>query len=328
MVITHGGMLFAAARERGWGWRDLLDFSASINPLGPAPGVRRAIGDAVDEIVHYPDPYASRLVHALAEEWEVDPDCIIAGNGATDLIHFLARMLDAGPVTLVVPTFSEFHRAWPGARIVRTDQQWPDEGLLVLTNPNNPTGQAAVVQERSGLTLVDESFIEFTDLASALVRERIYSTERCLVLRSLTKFQAIPGLRVGAVVGPPDLMRRLRVRREPWQVNVLAEAAALAALRDKEHARVTREYVATEASRVFAAVSGLNGVHPLRPTANYVFAQLDYPAASVAEHLLEHRMLIRVCTGMPGIEGEAVRFAVRTHEENDRLIEAWSHFQC
>ena len=379
MVITHGGTVFAAARERGWGWREVLDFSASINPLGPAPGVRRAITEAVDEIVHYPDPYASRLLHALAEEWGVEPDCILVGNGATDLIHFVARTLEPGPVTLVVPTFSEFHRAWPGAGLVRIEECWPDDGLLVLTNPNNPTGQAAAVQERRGLTLVDESFIEFTSSRSALLAGRdplphgrgseraaegtaaegmraegrasggaragegqgvasgvacaggyraATVRERCLVLRSLTKFQAMPGLRVGAVVGPPDLMRWLRERREPWQVNVLAQAAALEALRDKEHARVTREYVTEEADRVFRAVSELHDVRPWRPTANYIFAELHYPAARLAEHLLEHRMLIRVCTAMPGIDGEAVRFAIRTREENNRLLQVWSEFQC
>ena len=91
MVITHGGNLFAVARAHGSHWRDLLDFSASITPLGPAPGVRDAIITALDEIVHYPDPYAARLTEALATNWNVEPDAILTGNGATDLIHFLAR---------------------------------------------------------------------------------------------------------------------------------------------------------------------------------------------------------------------------------------------
>ena len=320
MVISHGGAVFAMARERGWAWRDVLDFSASINPLGPAPGVRASIENAIDEIVHYPDPYASRLVRALSDEWNVEPDCILAGNGATDLIHFVARTLRADKVTLVVPTFSEFHRAWPHASHVHTDDRWPDEGLLVLTNPNNPTGQPMHVPERRGLTLIDESFIEFTGWQSAI-------GSGCLVLRSLTKFQGIPGLRVGALAGPPDLMRSLRARREPWQVNVLAEAAALAALSDVEHARQTREYIARESERVAAAVSGFEGVSVAPPTANYVFARLSYPSEGLAQHLMEQRILIRVCSGMPGIEGEAVRFAIRKREDNDRLLEAWRNFR-
>lgn len=314
-MITHGGTVFATARQHGWSWRDVLDFSASINPLGPAPGVRPAIEAAMDEIVHYPDPYASRLVNALANQWNVEPECILAGNGATELIHFLARTLRAERVTLVVPTFSEFHRAWPDARLVRMEDSWPDDGLLVVTNPNNPTGRCVALRERRGLTLVDESFIEFTDLPSAIGSGR-------MVLRSLTKFQALPGLRVGALVGPPDVMRRLRVYREPWQVNVLAEAAALAAMTDREHARRTREYVAAERARVTAALGAAPSV------ANYVFVPLEYSADSLAQHLLDRRILIRVCTGMPGVDGEAVRLAIRTRSENDRLIEAWRDFSC
>ena len=321
MVITHGGAVFATARERGLAWRDVVDFSASINPLGPAPRVRAAIADAIDEIVHYPDPYASRLIAALSREWHVEPECILAGNGATDLIHFFARTVNTRGVTLVVPTFSEFHRAWPEAVHVQIADTWPDEGLLVLTNPNNPMGQAVRVRERSGLTLVDESFIDFTDWQSAI-------GTGCLVLRSLTKFHAMPGLRVGALVGPPGLMRRLRACREPWQVNVLAEAAALAALRDREHATRTREFVHKEAARLFAEISALDGAEPLRPTANYVFSVLSYPAARLAEYLMDRRILIRVCTGMPGVHGEAVRVAVRTRKENSRLMEAWREYTC
>lgn len=321
MVITHGGTILATARERGWDWREALDFSASINPLGPAPGVKHAIAAALDEIVHYPDPYSARLVQALAEEWNVEPECILAGNGATDLIHFVARTLPIDPVTLVVPTFSEFHRAWPHADLVRTDEQWPDRGLLVLTNPNNPTGVPARLPQRAELTLIDESFIEFTNLPSAI-------GGGCLVLRSLTKFQAIPGLRVGALVGPATLMRQLRVRREPWQVNVLAEAAALAAVQDHEHARVTREYVAAEAARLVAELTRMDGIRPVLPSANYIFAALDYSAAALAKYLMENRILIRVCMGMPGIDREAVRVAVRTRGENDRLLECWRNFPC
>jgi threonine-phosphate decarboxylase len=321
MVIAHGGAVYATARARGWHWRDTLDFSASINPLGPAPGVRDAITSAIDRVVHYPDPYASCLVRLLAERWNVDADCILAGNGATDLIHFFARTFGAGEVTLVVPTFSEFHRAWPDARLVTHHDRWPSHGLLVLTNPNNPMGCGVVVPDRCGPTLVDESFIEFTDLPTCIGRGMF-------VLRSLTKFQALPGLRLGALIGPADAMRALRAVREPWQVNVLAEAAGFVALQDPEHARRTREYVASERASLMESLSDLRGVRPMRSLANYICCELDYPAHRLSEFLLHPRILVRDCSGMPGITGEAVRIAVRTREENQKLIAAWRQFQC
>ena len=322
MAVTHGGAVFAAARDLQCDWREILDFSASINPLGPAPGVRAAITDAIGRVVHYPDPYASRLQTALAEEWDVLPKRIIVGNGATDLIHFLARVwpVDA---TLVTPVFSEFHRAYPHAILLGAAEPWPDDGLVVVTNPLNPTGAAALVPGgRKGVTLVDESFIEFTDLPT-----RVHAPN-CIVLRSLTKFHALPGLRVGAMVLPEWLAEELQPRREPWQVSVLAEAAALEALRDRYHQQQTREYVRAERQRLANAFAGWHGVR-LHPTlANYHLARLDYSAAALCEFMRGQRILLRNCTGWPGVDGDAVRFAIRTREENDRLIEVWRTFPC
>ena len=127
----------------------MLDFSANINPLGPAPGVREAICQAMDRIPHYPSPEPAPLCELLSGQWGVPAEQILAGNGATELLHFFARMRLAQqvtlPVTLVVPTFSEFHRAFPGAMHARWDdfERWPASGLLAVTNPNNPTGKLA-----------------------------------------------------------------------------------------------------------------------------------------------------------------------------------------
>jgi threonine-phosphate decarboxylase len=230
MTITHGGNLFEVARERGWNWHEVLDFSASINPLGLAPGVREAIVNAMDQVTHYPERHGSRLAAALAECWNIEPDQILLGNGATELIHFFARVW-RHDVTLVVPTFSEFHRAYPDAAWAPAEspESWPQEGLLILTRPNNPVGVDMFLPEaRNGPLMVDESFIDFTDLESSLNTADI-------VLRSLTKTCAIPGLRAGALVGPAELVGWWREERDPWELNVLAEAAVLASLRHPEY---------------------------------------------------------------------------------------------
>jgi threonine-phosphate decarboxylase len=315
-VVTHGGDVFAAARAFGCDWRNVLDFSASINPLGPAAGVRGAIVASLDRIAHYPDRYASHLQNALAELWNVEPECILLGNGATELIHFLARTWHI-EATLMTPVFSEFHRAYPNALL---DAPGGD-GLLVITNPVNPTGAASHIPDHGGPILVDESFIEFSDLPTQMHNGHI-------VLRSLTKFHALPGLRIGALVAPGDLIKQWRGQREPWQVNVLAEAAALAAIQAKEHHRITREFVHAEQTRLWDQFRILPGVQ-LSPThANFYFARLTYSAATLCQYMRQHRLLLRDCSEWPGIEGQAVRFAIRTREENDKLLELWRAFPC
>ncbi len=332
MNITHGGNLFEICRTRGWDWREVLDLSASINPLGPAPGVRAAIEAALDRIVHYPEKSAPVLAHRLAERWEVEPEQIILGNGVTELIHFLARVRPPEKVTLVVPTFSEYHRAYPRAH-TSSFQDLPADGLVVLGQPNNPTGQALAFEvlrdwllssERP--VLIDESFIEFCRIPSvaALTRRR----KNLLVVRSMTKFHALPGLRVGALLADPETIAGLRAHREPWQVNVLAEAAALAALDDAEHAERTLNLITRERIWLWKRLWTIPGVKPVHSSANFFLVYLQGRAEDVCRWFLERKVILRDCSGWPGLSGEAIRFAIRTREENQRVIAMFREFLC
>jgi threonine-phosphate decarboxylase len=168
---------------------------------------------------------------------------------------------------------------------------------------------------------VDESFIDFSDAPSSAHRG-------CVVLRSLTKFYALPGLRIGAVIGPASLVFEWKRLREPWQVNVLAEAAALAAVTDKEHAVRTRKFVASEKRWLCRQLAGIAGVHPLPSNANYIFCTLDYAPPALSMFLVEHRILVRDCSAWPGFDANVIRVAVRTREENERLLAAWRMFPC
>jgi threonine-phosphate decarboxylase len=333
MAVTHGGNIFAIARERGWDWRDVLDFSACINPLGPSRLVREAICRSIDRIAHYPDREPVRLHAALAQAWRVSAEQVLCGNGATELISFLARVCGETNVALATPVFSEFHRLFPSATFVDLlrEQEWPRQGLLVVTRPANPTGWTlplenldAYLSSSSALVLVDESFIDFTSAPSAT---RLLGTHpRLVILRSLTKFYALPGLRLGALIGHEDRIRGWRSLREPWQVNVLAEEAGLAALRDEEHAKSSLQMVEKERAWLFSRIQLLPKATLQHSSANYLFVRLDHSAEDLAAHLLERKILIRNCAAWPGITGEAVRIAVRTPSENERLLAAWREF--
>jgi threonine-phosphate decarboxylase len=331
MTINHGGNIFAIARDRGWDWREVLDFSASINPLGPSPRVREVICRSTDRIAHYPDREAVRLQAALADAWNVDAYQILCGNGATELIAFVARICGGTAVSLALPVFSEFHRLFPGAGFVdlQRPEHWPREGLFVITRPANPTGWTlpldileSYLSRSSAIVVVDESFIDFASAPSAL--HLLPSHRGLVILRSLTKFYALPGLRVGALVSNRDW----RCRREPWQVNVLAEEAAIAALQDHEHTVATLELVARERAWLSDEIRLLPNTTPEPSDANYLLVRTDYAAAALTEYFLERKILIRNCAEWPGIAGEAVRIAVRTRAENERLLAAWREFSC
>lgn len=335
LIVTHGGNVLAVARARGWDWREVLDLSASINPLGPSPGVRPAIEEALDRVALYPDPLVEQLTAALAEAWGIAPEQVLVGGGGTELVHFLARAGWNGPATLAVPVWAEFYRAFPHALRVPVSEpdSWPQRGLLVVSQPGNPTGVSIpmealkrAVASRDGPVLIDESFIEFTRLESAVAWIRDHPN--VLVLRSLSKFYALAGLRVGALAASPDWIRRLQRKREPWRVSTLAEAAALAAVRDTVHAERTRKLVEEERAWLLEELGKLDALRVLPGEANYLLAYTDRPAAEVCDWFLERKILLRNCSRLPGVDGEAVRFAVRTRPENERFLAAVRELFC
>lgn len=333
--MTHGGDIFAVAAARGWDWRDVADFSASINPLGPAPGVQTAICKAIDRIRHYPEREPKRLREALSKKWKVDSDSILLGNGATELIFFLARMFGVRRITLAAPVFSEFHRAFPQAHVAKVSEPetWRSEEALALTRPANPTGSSTGISvlrarlEESGEPLVvDESFLEFSGLPSASTL--LPTFPQLIVLRSLTKFYALPGLRLGALVTDPSLIAEWRGYREPWQVNVLAEEAALAALADDTHSSASIAFVREQREFLIRQIKTIPGAMPRPSDANFIYVSVQHRAQDLVDYLLESKILIRNCANWPGLPGEAVRIAVRTPQENERLLRAWRAFPC
>jgi threonine-phosphate decarboxylase len=327
MAVTHGGNIFSVAVREQLPWQQVLDFSASINPLGPSAAAREAIYSAVDRIAHYPERTCAGLRERLAAEWGVRPEQVMAGNGATDLLFDWCRYFGTG--TIAAPAFGEFHRAWPEARLCLLSERetWPADGPMVLTRPANPTGTLVSVEavleyarERTGPILVDESFVDFCEAESLTP----LAGGNLFVLRSLTKFWALPGLRIGALVGDIDALARLR---PPWPVNALAEAAALASIEDREHAARTLAFVRTESAWLADELRQLPGLHVWEPMANYLFVETAR-AAELTEYAAARRVLLRDCSRWPGFAIPAVRAAVRKRWENDILIRVCKECLC
>ena len=173
--------------------------------------------------------------------------------------------------------------------------------------------------------IIDESFIEFTAAASLV--GMVQSRPNLYVLRSLTKFHAIPGLRIGAVVGPVDELQRWS--REPWSVNVLAEAAVIASLSDTMHARQTVAFVNEERNWLIQQLAQIPGVRPLPSAANFLLLELDRAVQPIAHALELQKMLVRDCSSWPGVtHPHAMRVAVRPRFENIRLVEGLKGAIC
>lgn len=321
--------------DQDWDWREYLDLSINVNPLGPPPGVRAAIKRAIDRVIVYPERSSKALKEALAKTWGVRADQILLGKGVTEIVYFLAREWEREPVTLAVPAPPEFHAAYPYAQHAGWAElrRWPQENLLVLSQPNQVTGQAIRFERLKNWllasrnpVLIDESFLDFTEEPSAATL--LEARPNLFVLRTLSAFYGIPGLRVGALIGPSGVLENLEARRAPWGVDVIAEAAALACLEDADHAVRSRQVVCEERAWLWSQLSSIPALTVLRSDANFYLAYLASGAADLCEWCYRRKVILRNATGWPGVDGEAVRFAIRTRPENERLVGLLREYFC
>ncbi len=348
-TFDHGGTVFAVARSLGVSPEEILDFSASINPLGPAPGVRAALSAAFDRLVHYPDSEATELRETLAAHHGLSPDNIVVANGSTELIYLAPRLATGKRGLVVAPPFSEYGRsiARGGGEFdylmlspasgfaldlseLRDRLRWGYD-LLFLGNPGNPTGRlyrraeleavCRLCDEFGTFLVLDEAFMDFCEEESA--KRLLAGWDGGLLLRSMTKFYGMPGLRLGYAIGAPETIGQIAVLREPWSVNTLAQVAGLASLADESYRRETIDYVTREREALFAALAAQPGLQPFPTAANYLLVAIEDgpPAPDLARRLLADRILIRDCSSFAGLGGRFFRVAVRTAAENGRLVE-------
>jgi histidinol-phosphate/aromatic aminotransferase/cobyric acid decarboxylase-like protein len=345
--VAHGGILDEELGALGVRPENVLDFSVNVNPYGPCPAIRRAIGGAA--IDRYPHPTAAPARRALGERLGVDPDRVVVGNGAVDLLWILARStLRPGDRAMTVePTFSEMRSAalCAGAEIVehRTDPQSDfavDLGaldrhvrevqprLLYICAPSNPAGVCVSLDGLSELAARHPQTLLVVDVSFLSVSARSADAEHAtspaiLWVRSLTKDHALAGLRIGCAIASKELAERFEKHRPPWSVNALAQAAAVASTTDAATQFVTesRTRWLDDAARLAQALARLGlGVHPSETV--YVLADLgEGGSATRLRHglLARHGVLVRDATsfGLP----RHIRVAARPARDLARLID-------
>ena len=300
--------------------KSVLDFSSNVNPLGPPDGVLRVLAQSGELVFAYPVPDADEFCQAVARHLSVPRECILAGNGATDLIYLITRLLSGGRARVITPAFTEYEDACEAAEIPVNDG---DHDVTFLANPTSPAGQlfsAEEILENPGPLIVDESFIDFAGEEFSLA-SKAASDPRLIVLRSLTKFYAIPGLRLGYIVAPPETVLRLKSLQPPWSVTALAIAAGVAALEDHNYAERTRKLVPELRENLSSSLKSLD-LAPMASAVNFILCRVP-DAALLCRELLEFGIAARNCDSFTGLEkNRFVRFAVRGHEDNTRLLAA------
>lgn len=338
MIQQHGGNIEQLL--------DILDFSANINPLGAPESVKRAICAAVVSIEKYPDPHCIKLREKLEEHERISLKNIVCGNGADDLIFRVVHAFKPKKALICIPTFSEYSRALSEVSCEIQEHFLIEEhgfdlkedilsklvsslDMCFICSPNNPTGRLIPPEilekiaekcEENGIILVcDESFLGFVSKGENYSL-RHYMNEKCIILKAFTKLYAMAGIRLGcAVCGSSLIAEKIQESGQFWSVSTVAQTAGLVALDEVDHIGETIRFVGNERGFLTAEFEKI-GIKVCNGAANYLFFK---SRIGLAEELLGYGILIRDCENFKGLSKGYYRIAVRTHEENIMLINAF-----
>ncbi|WP_163527744.1 threonine-phosphate decarboxylase CobD [Halobacillus ihumii] len=323
------------------------DFSVNVNPLGPPPWLQEKWSDFFELITDYPDPHNEDLRQTIARKEGVSAKQVLVGNGASELLSLIGRVFAGKKLLIVEPTFSEYRtiakanqctidsifltesEGWE-LPVERIKSKLRDADLVMICNPNNPTG---IAYKQSGLVdllgelekreislLIDEAFYDFVHNEPSLIQD-VNKFSNLIILRSLTKMYCIPGIRIGYLAGSEKMVERFAAHQPTWSVNALAQQVAMLCLNDDTYRQETRELIHSEKERIFPRLQNLAFTVSNTEVNYYLLGGFPSLSDTLLPFLLKNRVAARHTHNFPGLDGDYVRIAVRTQQENDYLLD-------
>ena len=342
LAFSHGGNIYEVKRKFK---KEVVDFSANINPLALPPTLKRALSENFDKIRHYPDPRARDITKIIAKYWGISDENILLGNGSVELIYLIAQSFRPKTALIPAPTFSEYERA---AKMVnskikylklkeREDFKLNLSGLgksdvLFLCNPNNPTGNLIFKNDKvinklpAKLTIIDETFMDFLpNQGDYTLIWKAAKKKRVAVLRTFTKFFSLPGLRIGYIVAHREVINKLKQHQIPWSINSLAQIAAEKILNNKEYISKTYKLIEKERDFLLKGLAKIKGLRPYFSVANFLLIKIEKAGITskfLRKALISEGILVRDCSNFRNLDNKYIRVAVRTRKENLKLLTA------
>lgn len=337
MAGIHGGDIYRNRVE--------LDFSVNVNPLGMPKGAEAALRQALGQCGNYPDIEAEKLKQAASQMLSVPKEYLIFGNGASELLMAIVHAIRPRKALIPIPSFYGYeHAAKAGAGSIAYYQTaigqnfcFTEEickkltneiSLLFLANPNNPNGGLIKPEilrkilchcrEKGIYVALDECFIEFCETEASMLPE-LAQWDNLIIVRAFTKIFAIPGIRLGYLAcGSHSLLSNIRRQLPEWNLSCFAHAAGCACAAERNYRKETVALITQERQFLEQGLKRL-GIFTFPSEACFLLAQTESP---LYESLLKKGILIRDCQNFRGLGKGFYRIAVKTREENQRLLKA------
>lgn len=348
----HGGQPDAIRRKFDFAIpEDMIDFSANINPFGPPGWMGKELVNHFEQISRYPDPSYREARKQIALSEGMDTEQVLVTNGGAEAIFLVAKMFEKKRAVIVQPTFLEYERACLHYHLSVEDVFFSldnefelsmeaitiackNRDVVFLCRPNNPTG--TVVAEKTIYRLmeeakksdtyvvVDEAFADFLPESVPSLAQCLTEYDNLIILRSMTKMFAVPGLRIGYILSNSDFIKKAKQWQIPWSVNTLAAAVVPKMIADKGFVNDTKKWLAEEITFLRHQMNKLNFYMSATQVNYYLLQDLEQPDEMMPlyEYLLKAGIVARHTTNFKGLEGNYLRFAIRSRQENNRLLQA------
>ena len=353
--ISHGGDIWGFSRKYNVPIEEVLEFSGPINFLGPSPKAVEAVKQQAKLIKFYPDPnpvefkekIAGYVGHGVGEE------NIVLGNGSIELIYAITSILPSGFEALIpIPSFSEYEKAVlrVGAEsvFIHLPEDFalenekikkaitPKTKILSVCNPHSPSGTlygkdglldlVEFCHKKGVIFSVDENYIEFAEKGQeTTLAGMVKDYDNLFVIRSVTKFYGMAGIRLGYGLAAPEMVEKLENVRIPWSINSLASCATLAAFGDAEFIENTKKTIAKEREALAESLGEIEGLHVYPSVTNFLLVKIrngKITSTKLKEALTKQRMLIRDCCTFNGMDDTYFRITVRSAKDNQKLVQA------
>jgi threonine-phosphate decarboxylase len=349
MLNGHGGNIVQMAQQLNCAADEINDMSSNVNPLGPPPGLMGFLKKNIGTITTFPEVDGKGIVKQFADQYNIDPRRVLAGNGTTQFIYAMPQALEVKRALILGPTYSDYADAchlnnvrttfaiapetqnfYPD--LDRIETYLPDADSVYICNPNNPTGAMIPMEELHQLCnaypkvyfIVDESYLPFTgdDYRRSICHQNLHNV---IGLSSISKIFAIPGLRIGFVISSADIIQRFRRFLQPWSVNSLAQLAVDYLMNHKDEVDTfiekTKRFVEIEKNKFYFMLNKIANINLFPSTTNFILARLrdNFYADEVRNTLAQNKILVRNCQNFHGLSNRFIRISMKTEEVNQML---------
>ena len=342
--MDHGGDLIS---YESYYDGELIDFSSNINPLGPPEGLEEKLIESFKSLESYPDIQYRNLKKSIGKYLNCNFENVLVGNGAVEIINNFT--IDAKRVIILTPSFSEYEKRAKvhGKEVVKIpyikdltidiellEEVIKKDDLLILGNPNNPTGLRIekevlmeiykIINKKEAYLLLDEAFFEFSPKDyDSIQLFKSYGYENIGIIRAATKFFALPGIRLGYGCCSNSKAEELEKVELPWSINSLADAAGQFIFEDEDYIEKSKKYIEEERNFLMGELSKIEGLKPYPTHTNYILIHLLFwNEEYIFKFLLKHGIVIRKCSSFTDLNNGHIRVAIKDRKNNIKLIKA------